>query len=104
MKDVHIGSIIRDKIKEKGITIKDFAKALHCNRSNVYSIFERKYIDFQLLKTISEILEHDLLTEYIEYNSAPKFLLLIEIDNLKMKEIQADSTIIIHFSNECIKK
>ena len=50
MKEVHIGSIIKQKVKEKNLSVNTFAKMLHCCESNVYSIFTRKNIDFELLE------------------------------------------------------
>ena len=45
MENIHIGSLIYKKVKEKGMRITDFANALHYCRMNVYSIFKRKSID-----------------------------------------------------------
>ena len=96
MEAIHIGDIIKKKVEEKGMTIMDFADALHCSRNNVYSIFSRKTIDFQLLLKIAEILGWDLLAEYYPNDHfRHKYITLIEIDDLKMKEIQSDSQITI---------
>jgi len=70
---------------------------LHCTRNNVYSIFNRRNIDLQLLSTMSEILEYDLLAE-CQNNSQPKYFVAIEVDDLKMKEIQSDSLIKILYA------
>jgi len=94
MNEIHIGEIIRKKLKENGMKVTDFAKALHYNRNNAYSIFNRKKIDLELLTLISEILGCDLLEEYTNNNSKHKNIFIIEItDDLKMKEIQSDSLI-----------
>ena len=98
MTEIHIGAIIRKKVKEKGIEVTDFANALHCNRNNVYSIFNRGNIDLQLLKAISEILDCNLLTEYQKNNSQFNYVVVIEVDDLKMKEIQSDSLIKILYT------
>ena len=34
--NVKIGPIIKKIQKEKGVSVKDFAKALHCGRGNIY--------------------------------------------------------------------
>jgi len=45
MKNVHIGSIIKQKVKEKSMTNKEFADRINCERTNVYHIFKQKSID-----------------------------------------------------------
>jgi len=98
MQEINIGGIIRKKLKEKGIKIKDFAIALPCNRGNVYSIFRRKNIDLQLLDKISQILGCDLLSELQTKESKSKNILIIETDDFKMNEIQSDSQIRILYA------
>ena len=98
MKEIHIGSIIKEKIKEKGIKVTNFADSLHCNRYNIYSIFKRRNIDLQLLTRISAILDCDLLTEYQKNNPRTNNIVVIEVDDLKMKEIQSDSLIKILYT------
>jgi len=97
MINIHMGNVVKKKIKERGINIKDFAEALHCHRSNVYSIFDRKIIDFHLLKSISKILDYELLDEFQPNDSQSKYILLIEVDYLKMLEIQSDPLVKIWY-------
>lgn len=56
---LHIGHIIQDKVKEEQISVSQFARELHCNRTNVYDIFERQSLDTNLLRRISVILNTD---------------------------------------------
>ena len=99
-KDVHIGSIIRDKLKDhKDMSISKFAKAICCNRSNVYSIFERKSIDTEQLLLISKVLDYDFIAEYYEKEDNPKrkVLAVIEIQEGKLQDLEDDSSIkIVH--------
>jgi transcriptional regulator with XRE-family HTH domain len=93
MKDKHIGSLIHKKVEEKGLQINDFAEALHCHRSNVYSIFGRNNIDLNLLTSISEILGCDLLNLYLEdENRRKNYIALIEVDESKMNELLSDDS------------
>lgn len=62
--DIHIGSRIQQVIKDQGKSISWFAKQICFERSNVYRLFKRKSIDTDLLIKISEVLEHDFLSEY----------------------------------------
>jgi transcriptional regulator with XRE-family HTH domain len=94
MKNIHVGSLIRKKVKEREWQITDFANALHCSRSNVYSIFGRSNIDLGLLTLISKILECDLLTFYLEdENRQQDYLILIETNESKMKELLSDDLV-----------
>lgn len=61
---IHIGSVIKDKFDELGLTVSWFAKELCCDRTNVYSIFKRESIDTSLLVKISLILNHDFFKCY----------------------------------------
>ena len=93
MERIHIGSIIHEKVKELGMSVADFAKALHCNRPNAYSIFERANIDVELLVDISKILNCDLLSIYQNSIPKPDCIVVIETNERKIKEIQSDESI-----------
>ncbi|MDD3522331.1 MAG: helix-turn-helix transcriptional regulator [Bacteroidales bacterium] len=83
MVNVFIGSIIRQKVKERKLTVSEFAKSINRSRTTVYDIFNRKSIDVDLLLTISKALDFDFLSEiYLvkKDNSAKKCYLAIEID------------------------
>ncbi|MCQ2076090.1 MAG: helix-turn-helix transcriptional regulator [Bacteroidaceae bacterium] len=63
---MHIGEIIQQKVKEKGMTVAGFAKILNCSRANVYKIYAKYSIDTSVLKHISKILEFDFFKLYSE--------------------------------------
>lgn len=98
-KNIHIGSLIEQKVKEQGIRITDFAKSIHCNRSNVYSIFRRKSIDIDQLLLISKTLEYDFISEiYCNKKEATtcdiKRVLLLEVtDEKKNIELSNDKSL-----------
>ena len=52
--------------KPKHCTVGWFAAQLHCDRRNVYRIFEKENIDIQLLARISTILDHDFFADLSE--------------------------------------
>ena len=60
-----IGRRIREEFDKmpKNCTIAWFAKELHCERRNVYRIFERENIDIMLLARISRILNHNFFQD-----------------------------------------
>jgi len=62
--EIHIGRIIREKLREKERTVTWFAQKLCCVRPNVYKIFEKQSVDTILLLRISIILEEDFFLLY----------------------------------------
>jgi len=63
-RNVHIGKLIRQQIKEKKISVSQFATKINCSRGNVYNIFRAKSIDIDKLIFISSLLNYDFLEEY----------------------------------------
>ena len=61
---IHIGNIIKKQFEEQAISVSLFAKQLCCDRTNIYSIFNRERIDTELLKKISIALNHDFFKYY----------------------------------------
>lgn len=66
---LHIGQMIKNNFDQqpKSHTINWFAEQLHCQRGNIYNIFNRKTIDTELLIRISIILNHDFFKDISEY-------------------------------------
>ena len=64
MQQVHIGNEIKKVFDETEHSISWFAKKLNFDRSNIYSIFNRKSIDTDLLLKISEILHFNFFSLY----------------------------------------
>ncbi|MDR0798259.1 MAG: helix-turn-helix domain-containing protein [Dysgonamonadaceae bacterium] len=102
MKNIHIGSLIYRIVKERKISITDFARAIHYSRSNVYSIFNRQSINRELLKTISKVLNYNFEAVYLE--SMPRnFLVVIKTNELKLNELASDNSVAIILSQEVSK-
>ena len=53
MEDIHFGHLIQAELKAQGRTVTWFAKAIHCDRTNVYKIFNKPSLDGDLLLRIS---------------------------------------------------
>ncbi len=62
---MHIGQRIKEVFDQlpKDKTIMWFATQLHCDRRNVYRIFNRNNIEIQLLHRFSLILDHDFFKD-----------------------------------------
>jgi transcriptional regulator with XRE-family HTH domain len=66
MEELHIGTEIKAAFEKTGMTITKFSKRLNMSRENVYSIFNRQSIDTGLLVLISEVLEFDFFSLYVQ--------------------------------------
>jgi hypothetical protein len=58
LKDIHIGKIIKEKVKENSMTVTEFTTKIHHERTTTYEIFKNKSIDIELLIKISEVLHY----------------------------------------------
>jgi hypothetical protein len=106
MSDLFIGQLIKQKIKEQGIRISDFAKAIHCSRPNVYDIFERSNINFEQLVLISSVLNYDFVSELYakkENNLQGRYIVILEMNGIKFQELLADTSVQIIISWEVSK-
>ncbi len=63
---IHIGKRIKKVVKERGMTVVDFARAMPCSRENVYKIFRKDNIDIKQLAHICQVLSHDFFLELSE--------------------------------------
>ncbi|GHT22876.1 hypothetical protein AGMMS4957_13660 [Bacteroidia bacterium] len=73
----------------------DFAKAIHCERSNVYtSIFRSQSINTERLKVISEVLHYDFVSE-VCFNrpSTKKYIILLEVSEQQLQKYLSDPTL-----------
>lgn len=64
---VNIGEEIKEELFRQERTISWLARKLHCDRSNIYSIFRRKSIDTDLLMRTSIILKRNFFILYMRY-------------------------------------
>ena len=63
---ISIGSIIKQKLKEKDLKIAWLARQVYCNESNFHKKLKNNSIDFDLLSRISMVLEEDFFAYYSE--------------------------------------
>jgi hypothetical protein len=61
--DLHIGELIKDKLKEQQISVIKFASLINTTRENVYGIFKRKSIDTDMLIKISITLKYNFFLD-----------------------------------------
>ena len=70
---MHIGKHIWQILKEKDISVREFAAMVHSDRCNIYRILRRESFDSSVLERYSRILGHnffqDIANEYKKNNS-----------------------------------
>ena len=81
---LHIGHLIKSVFDESGMTISEFARQIHLERTTVYSVFERPTVDVLLLVKISLVLKHNFLSDVEQhFGLAPQHSsLTLHLDNL----------------------
>lgn len=82
--NLHIGHLIKSVFDESGMTISEFARQIHLERTTVYSIFERPTVDVIQLVRISLVLKHNFLSDVEQqFGLAPqRSSLTLHLDNL----------------------
>ncbi|GHT39089.1 hypothetical protein FACS189437_01510 [Bacteroidia bacterium] len=81
MNKLHIGLLIKQKVKERGITNSDLARSIHRTRQTVNNIYDRPSIDTDLLGRISDALDHDFFDYYKKNILQKSILLLLKLRN-----------------------
>jgi len=59
MSSIHVGQLIRQVAKDKGIKFTYLSEALSMSRQNLNSVFQRKSVDLVLLYKFSEVLDYN---------------------------------------------
>ncbi|MDR2971383.1 MAG: hypothetical protein LBU83_05585 [Bacteroidales bacterium] len=61
--EIHIGKKIQYVFNQSGLTVSQFARMLDVYRPRIYSIFESKTIETDMLCKISDVLHYDFFSE-----------------------------------------
>lgn len=61
---VFIGKIIEEELRRQKLSVTWLSRKIHCDRRNVYDIFERTSIDTELLYRICQVLNVDFFAYY----------------------------------------
>lgn len=64
---LHIGELIRQKMKEQRRSVVWMAQQLSCSRANVYKMLDKYSIDTEVLAKISLLLHFDFFSFYSDY-------------------------------------
>ena len=66
IKEIHIGKLIRMKMKEQGRTNVWLARQLPCSPNHIYKIYNIPSINTEMLVRISKILGYNFFEEFIQ--------------------------------------
>lgn len=100
---LHIGHLVKSVFDASGLTISEFARRINCERTNVYKIFDRRTIDVELLVKISEILNHNFLTDVIEHHGLDsKFITKLSL-NITFDDLTEENVAVLSKAFESIK-
>jgi len=66
MGNLHIGNLIRKVLKEKRISVSEFAAMANSDRTNMYRILQRESIDLSVLERYSRLLDYDFFRDLSE--------------------------------------
>lgn len=103
--NVHIGYLIKSVFDESGMTVSELARQLHCEPTNVYTIFKRRTVDVELLAMISEILNHNFLDDAMKLYGltatfSPKLELNIGFDGFTAEKVERLKEMLSEFSEK----
>lgn len=87
--NLHIGQMIKAVFDESGMTVAEFARRIHHERTSVYGIFERESVDALLLVEISIVLSHNFLADIEQYYALENegVSLVIHVDHLSPESV-----------------
>jgi len=82
--EIHFGQLIKEEFDRQGRRATWLAAELNCNRSNVYSIFQRENIDAQMLIKLSQALDHNFFQDIANLLDNKKCLTIDDKESKKL--------------------
>ena len=65
--DFHLGALIRKELERQQRTVTWLAAQINCDRSNIYDIFVRRFINIEILTRISRALGRNFFKDLAEH-------------------------------------
>ena len=66
IREIHIGKLIKAKMKEQGRTNVWLARQIPCSPNHLYKVYAKPAINTDLLKRISRILDYNFFEDFIQ--------------------------------------
>ncbi len=67
LKEISIGELIKLKVEESGITMQRICKFLKCSEDEIWTMYNKKSIDCELLMRWSKLLKYDFFRLYSQH-------------------------------------
>ncbi|GHT01069.1 hypothetical protein AGMMS49525_00860 [Bacteroidia bacterium] len=84
---IHIGKLIQQFVKENDIKSADIARKIGKTRQNIYDLYKRDDIEVKLLLTISDVLEHNFISDiYPQPQKYPDIDAVLHVLKLLLEE------------------
>lgn len=64
---LHIGELVKTHLQENGIRTSWVAKQLNYHRNNLYKMFQKEWIDTNILMKLSILVNHDFFADISRY-------------------------------------
>ncbi|MDR2065976.1 MAG: helix-turn-helix domain-containing protein [Prevotellaceae bacterium] len=99
---IHIGSLIRQKVKEKSLSVTQFAEFINLSRGAVYNIYESTSIDINLLREISDVLDYDFIEKHYakKTNMDSDYAIITFLDGNAIPEALPENSILLKRTNK----
>ena len=99
MKNIHIGSLIKEQFEKKMESDKHFNKTafanmIHVHRSTIYPMFDHKSIDIDLLMRISEALDYDFIKKVYSENEC-KPIIEVEVTKRQLQQLESSDNFLV---------
>lgn len=65
--DFHLGTLIRKELEKQQRTVTWLAKQINVDRSNIYDIFDRRFVNIEILTRISRALGRNFFKDLADY-------------------------------------
>ena len=95
---VHMGQLIRNILRQKQISVLDFARRNGLSKAHTYRLFKQSHISLDRLRTVSKILEMDLCA-YLVSDQSKERLKGEQLGQLQ-SELDAAKEMIAHLRKE----
>lgn len=104
-KNIHIGQLVKSVFDDRHLSVSELARQLHCDRSNVYSIFQRRSIDIELLAKLSKVLNYNFLEEAMKLYglhsvTSARLNLNISIADIETEEMRRLTELLVRLKRE----
>ena len=66
-KKIHIGSLLKIKVKESGVELSRICNFMKCNEPDIQTMYDAESLDTELLLKWSKILEYDFFRIYSQH-------------------------------------